>query len=565
MKALFIDNYNDESLIKNYDLIITYLPNNINSKRVKYLFQYDKSNNIDSAINFQNLLYGNLFNNSPNKILLKSIQEAFDTHFLVRFFKEYSSISQILDCYDINEIELSSQNINYKFFQSICNERKIKLKHKKNRFIRALHIPLFIYLIPSFLVVLFQLCKIFISQFIFHRKYGMVDKHPESSVTGISSGRNSDFRLLKKVENFHNTHWYLSVNKDSKSLEKFIKEILNRDESFRFQHISLKNYFTILFKCALAMVEIYFFSYKKNSSSSTFKDYNIFDFLDYQGIMYFFSAVNYLHVSTEVSFKNNLNQFSQNNLFLSAQGTSNNTLNMLLKQNGLKTTHIQHGMLIEPFGLKFDVSKNLLFSQLDCIAMNKLCSDDVINTYSYFDCEDIDYLNFSTSNKGKELKIGILSTTLYYSSNPILKTKLNSLDYFHQSFFHECLKEIKNMNKKVTINFKFHPNQKEQKITGLVDNYYTNLQTIIEESHLVITPVSTTILSLVYNKIPFLLYDPKIYLNDSYVDLVNKNMIFYDKKSLIEKINNFNINNEKFLMELDEMNRNFLKYLGKVK
>jgi hypothetical protein len=564
MKAVFVDNYNDESLIRKYDLIITYLPNSSNSNKVNYLFEYDKSNNINGAINFQKLIYGNLFESSFNKLLLKSIEEAFNSNFIENFFKEYSAINQILDQHDIDEIKLLSSNINKTFFKAICDEREIKLKFKKNIISFLSYLPTIIFLLPSFLVILFQLSKVFIYQYKIQRKYGAVPKYPESNLTVVASGRNSDSRLLKKAKHFDNPHWYLTVNKDSKVLESFIKEILSRNESFNFQRISLKNYFTILFKCIFTIIEMYIFSYKKNSSSSMFKGYNIFDFLDYHGIMYFFSVVNYLHVTTAVSFKNNFKHFSTNNLFFNV-GTSTSILNMLLKKNGLKTIHIQHGMLIEPFSVKMEVSNNLLYSKLDCIAMDKLCSADVVNTHSYFECEDIKRLNFSPLSKVKDLKIGILSTTLYYSSNPILKNKLDRLDYFHQSFFHECLKEIKNVNKKVTINFKFHPNQKEQKITGLVDNYYTNLQTIIEESHLVITPVSTTILSLIYNKIPFLLYDPKIFLNDSYIDLVNKNMIFYDKKSLIEKINNFNVNNENFLMELDEMNRNFLKYLGKVK
>ena len=245
-------------------------------------------------------------------------------------------------------------------------------------------------------------------------------------------------------------------------------------------------------------------------------------------------ALNYL--ISKYSFKDNQNHFSKNNIFLLSPGVGTNILNKLLIIEGKKTFHLQHGMILEPYSYKFNVSENMLYSANDVAIMNKICNKSVINSIFNFQS------NISTykSKKSKEkIDLGVLSTTFYYSSNFFISKDLELKDIKYQNFFNEIITEIKKENSINKINFKFHPNQKANKKHNFVDLYYDNLDDIYENSDLIITPMSSTILELIQNRKPFLVYNSGLYFSDSFSNFLPSEFIFNDFDSFAKCLKYF--------------------------
>ena len=95
---------------------------------------------------------------------------------------------------------------------------------------------------------------------------------------------------------------------------------------------------------------------------------------------------------------------------------------------------------------------------------------------------------------------------------------LKKHDQFHQEYFLKIIERIKDKKSKFHVNFKFQ-NQEHYEIGNFIDQYTESLDEIISKSHIIITPVSSTVLNLILNKVPFILYNPKIYLEDSFISI----------------------------------------------
>jgi hypothetical protein len=186
-----------------------------------------------------------------------------------------------------------------------------------------------------------------------------------------------------------------------------------------------------------------------------------------------------------------------------------------------------------------------------------MCEDDVINE---FPISQINNFSSATSKNFNDiLSIGVLSTTLHYSSNKILNYSLKKHDQSHQEYFLKMIEYLKDKNPKFNINFKFHPNQEHNEIGNFIDQYSDSLDEIISKSHIIITPVSSTVLNLIINKVPFILYNPKIYLEDSFSSLVDKDLIVTNSDLLLKKIEKFKNDKNYFDKRIENMYSTYKK------
>lgn len=564
MKSIITDTVSNIDEFKDYDIIFTFFPTDYKSRKVKYLFEVHSD--LDSAIYFRDLLYNDLFSNEyadKNNLLMQSIKDTIDSVYIDDLSIEFNAVNSIFDNYNIDLMVLNTKNINQTIFCSICKARDIsfKISNKFNSPIKKY--SNFFYIVPSLFITCLQIIRTFFLQFTLQSKYQSSIKSSKSNISVIASGRPSDFRQIEKLEKISsNVHWYLLPNKNSNQLNSFIGSILRKKQSFSFFRIRTLSMLNMIFNAPILIRNLYKFLSRKSLQDSYFSNSSIFDLLNFNSKMFFFSSFISLFIISKYSFNDNKKQFSDKNIFLLTPGVGTNILNKYLLRNNLKTIHLQHGMMIQPFAYKFNVTENLLFSKQDVIMMDKICSKEVKNYSPFLSTNKINHSKFDFESN-KFFNIGALSTTFYYSSNYFLKKNFDYLDSVHQSFYFTCLRDIKKTSNDITINFKFHPNQIEDKTLDFVDYYYNDLNDIFTKSDLIITPISSTILDLIYSQIPFLVYDPKIYLNDSYSKILNKDIIFNDITSLRERINFIQNNKNSFLNILQSNNSSLVKLLEK--
>ncbi len=552
MKALISDNFQEKDLNK-FDIIFTYFPSTKFHKNVHYLFNHYQKCHVKEIIKFREVFYGDLFvANDTSNIYIK---EAFDINFIENIYREYNALNEVIDKYEIKEIHLNSEKFNQNIFRIVSKSKNLQYYSSilKNTFFT---ISKFILIFPSIFIIIYHIFKTHFQKRLLS-KFKSEEKDKNSKITVIASGRNSDLRLIEKLKDLKNIHWYITTNSYTKTLKKCIESIQKRNESFFIQKSSIWMSITIFFKSIINIFSIIIFSFKKIKVNDVFSNYNPFDFIDIYGYLYFLTAVNYLKVSSNIIYKKDLNNFSNRNIFMTAPGTSYIELNKLLITNGLETNHIQHGMMIEPFSYKFNVTKNFLFSELDVKIMNMMCEDDVINEYPISQINN--FSSATSKNLNDILSIGVLSTTLHYSSNKILNYSLKNHDQSHQEYFLKMIECLKDKNPKFHINFKFHPNQEHNEIGNFIDQYSESLDEIISKSHIIITPVSSTVLNLIMNKVPFILYNPKIYLEDSFSSLVDKDLIVTNSDLLLKKIEKFKNDKNYFDKRIENMYSTYKK------
>lgn len=550
MKALISDNFQEKDL-NQFDIIFTYLPSAESHANVHYLFNYYQKCEVKEIIKFRKIFYGDLFiNNGISNVYIK---EAFDINFIENMYREYNTLNELINKFKIKEIHLHSKKFNQNIFKIVSKSNNLQYFSSsfKNTVFKMFR-PLLIF--PSIFIIIYHIFKTHLQKRLLS-KFKSKEKDKNSKITVIASGRNSDLRLIEKLKDLKNIHWYITTNSYTKTLKKCIKSIQNRNESFFIQKNSTWMSITIFFRSIVNIFSIISFSFKKIKVNSTFSNYNPFDFIDIYGYLYFLTAVNYLKVSSNIIYKKDLNNFSKRNIFMTAPGTSYIELNNLLIANGLETNHFQHGMMIEPFSYKFNVTKNFLFSKLDVNIMNMMCENDVINEYPISQIHN--FSSVTSKNFNDVLSIGVLSTTLHYSSNKILNYSLKKHDQLHQEYFLKIIECIKDKNQKFHINFKFHPNQQHYEIGNFIDQYTESLDEIISKSHIIITPVSSTVLNLILNKVPFILYNPKIYLEDSFISLVDKDLIVSNSDLLLKKIEKFKNDKNYFDKRIENMYCNY--------
>ena len=552
MKALISDNFQEKDLNK-FDIIFTYFPSTKFHKNVHYLFNHYQNCQVKEIIKFRKIFYGDLFvANDTSNVYIK---EAFDINFIENIYREYNALNEVIDKYEIKEIHLNSEKFNQNIFRIVSKSKNLKYfsSSLKNTFFT---ISKLILIFPSIFIIIYHIFKTHFQNRLLS-KFKSEEKDKNSKITVIASGRNSDLRLIEKLKDLKNIHWYITTNSYTKTLKKFIESIQKRNESFFIQKSSIWMSITIFFRSIVNIFSIISFSFKKIKVNGVFSNYTLFDFIDIYGYLYFLTAVNYLKVSSNIIYKKDLNNFSKRNIFMTAPGTSYIELNKLLIANGFETNHFQHGMMIEPFSYKFNVTKNFLFSELDVKIMNMMCDDDVINEYPI---SQINNFSSATSKNFKDiLSIGVLSTTLHYSSNKILNYSLKKHDQSHQEYFLKMIESLKDKNPKFHINFKFHPNQEHHEIGNFIDQYTESLDEIISKSHIIITPVSSTVLNLILNKVPFILYNPKIYLEDSFSSLVDKDLIVSNSDLLLKKIEKFKNDKNYFEKRIENMYSTYKK------
>ena len=556
MKALISDNFQDKDL-NQFDIIFTYLPSSKSHKNVHYLFNSYQKCEVKEIIKFRKIFYGDLFikDDASNGY----IKEAFDINFIENIYREYSTLNELIVKYKIKEIHLNSEKFNQNIFRIVSKTKNVKYfsSSLKNTFFTIFK-PLLIF--PSIFIIIYHICKTHFQKSLLS-KFKSKEKDKNSKITVIASGRNSDLRLIEKLKDLKNIHWYITTNSYTKTLIKCIESIQKRNESFFIQKSSILMSITIFLRSIVNIFSVIIFSFKKIKVNGIFSNYNPFDFIDIYGYLYFLTAVNYLKVSSSIIYKKDLNNFSKRNIFMTAPGTSYIELNKLLVANGFETNHFQHGMMIEPFSYKFNVTKNFLFSKLDVKIMNMICEDGVINEYPISQINN--FSSVTSKNFNDILSIGVLSTTLHYSSNKILNYSLKKHDQFHQEYFLKIIERIKDKNPKFHVNFKFHPNQEHYEIGNFIDQYTESLDEIISKSHIIITPVSSTVLNLILNKVPFILYNPKIYLEDSFISIVDKDLIVSNSDLLLKKIEKFKNDKNYFDKRIENMYSSYKKLVHK--
>ena len=542
MKAIIIDEITNHENFQDYDYIFTYFPVKNNSKRIKYLFSQDSK--LDDAIIFKELFFKGYLNNKDDDLLTSSLISIFDSVFIDNFSIEFISLKNLINKYNITSLDLSSKNYNKKIYESICKSKNLHSKVLIGSSSIKDSIQNFFIIIISIFISYMYLLKTFFSQFLVKIIFSDAKSNNANNTTIIASARNSDFRQLKNLKKKNRKlHFFLVPKGYSSNLKSYVKKLDSNNYTYGFQKMTIITLFKIIFHIPFTVRKTYDnLSLNKNINKQFYKQ-SLLDFLSENSKLFIFSSFISLYLISKYSFKDNQNHFSKNNIFLLSPGVGTNILNKLLIIEGKKTFHLQHGMILEPYSYKFNVSENMLYSANDVAIMNKICNKSVINSIFNFQS------NISTykSKKSKEkIDLGVLSTTFYYSSNFFISKDLELKDIKYQNFFNEMITEIKKENSINKINFKFHPNQKANKKHNFVDLYYDNLDDIYENSDLIITPMSSTILELIQNRKPFLVYNSGLYFSDSFSNFLPSEFIFNDFDSFAKCLKYFQNKRQEF-------------------
>ena len=70
-------------------------------------------------------------------------------------------------------------------------------------------------------------------------------------------------------------------------------------------------------------------------------------------------------------------------------------------------------------------------------------------------------------------------------------------------------------------------------------------------------------LNLILNKVPFILYNPKIYLEDSFISIVDKDLIVSNSDLLLKKIEKFKNDKNYFDKRIENMYSSYKKLVHK--